>query len=225
MSILELNASVPLIWRMPPSFQYRPRFVDIRVRPPKPAEPEPAGPRAPPATDRTCDHAGCRAPAATRAPKSRELLTDHYWFCQAHAAEYNRNWNFFAGLSEAEIGERIADELTTGGRPTWSFKSGARNREAAASRGSFQDPLGMFTEQAKKTGVERPADSRLGKLERAALLDLDLDLNADGPAIRVRYLELVKLCHPDANGGDRSAESRLQRVLRAYKTLQKAKLV
>jgi curved DNA-binding protein CbpA len=41
----------------------------------------------------------------------------------------------------------------------------------------------------------------------------------------LRYLELVKRCHPDANGGDRSAEHKLQRVIRAYKTLQKAKLV
>ena len=41
----------------------------------------------------------------------------------------------------------------------------------------------------------------------------------------MRYLELVKRCHPDANGGDRSAETKLQRVIKAYKTLQKAKLV
>jgi len=58
-----------------------------------------------------------------------------------------------------------------------------------------------------------------------ALADLDLDATAKGPAIRVRYIELVKRCHPDANGGDRSAEHKLQRVIRAYKTLRKAKLV
>ena len=210
---------------MPAAFQYHPRFLDIRVRPPKEPEAEPQGPRAAPAADRTCDHAGCRAPAATRAPKSRDLASEHYWFCLSHAAEYNRNWNFFAGLSDAEVTERIAREQVTGGRPTWSFKSGARNREAAAARGTFSDSLGLFTEQARKTGAARTYDPRLGKMELSALTDLDLDPGSDGPTIRVRYLELVKLCHPDANGGDRSAESRLQRVLRAYKTLQKAKLV
>ena len=210
---------------MPAAFQYRPRFLDIRVRPPKEPEAEPQSQRPQTPADRTCDHGGCRAAAATRAPKSRDLSGEHYWFCLRHAAEYNRNWNFFAGLSEAEVTERIAEEQSTGGRPTWSFKSGARNREAASGRGAFRDPLGLFAEQARKTGALRPQESPLGKLERAALTDLDLDLAADGPAIRVRYLELVKLCHPDANGGDRSAESRLQRVLRAYKTLQKAKLV
>jgi DnaJ-class molecular chaperone len=61
-------------------------------------------------------------------------------------------------------------------------------------------------------------------MERSAFAELDLSEDAEGPQIRARYAELVKRCHPDANGGDRSAEARLQRVIKAYKTLQKAKL-
>ncbi len=212
---------------MKSAFQYRPRFVDIRVRPPK-LEAEEAEPDVHSLKDgeRACDHAGCRAPAAVRAPKSRDMLADHYWFCQPHAAEYNRSWNFFAGMSEGEIRARLADDLATGGRPTWSFKSGARNREAAANRGFFRDPFGIFTAGRVKAEDERAAfDRRLGRLERGALADLGLDATADAVAIRSRYTELVKRCHPDANGGDRSAEQKLQRVIRAYKVLTKAKLV
>ncbi len=187
-------------------------------------------PPAPEATRedaRVCDHAGCRAPAITPAPRRPRAVdqpaADPYWFCQAHAAEYNRAWNVFEGLSEAQIRARIEAELTTGGRPTWSLHSGGRNREAAWRRGPFKDAFGLF-------GAGRPpagpvsADPRLGKLERAALDDLGLDAGAAGAAIRARYIELVKRCHPDANGGDRSAEHKLQRVLRAYQTLRKAKL-
>ncbi|HSZ53874.1 MAG TPA: J domain-containing protein [Caulobacteraceae bacterium] len=212
---------------MPQAFQYRPRFVDIRVRPPKPAQEEEAKANARHSApgERLCDHVGCHAPATTRAPKSRHHPDEHYWFCVPHAAEYNRSWNFFAGMSEAEVAEQLAKDQATGGRPTWSFKAGARNRESAAARGEFRDPLGMFAEQQKRTGAGAPVDRRLGKLERVALDDLDLDLSADGPAIRARYLDLVKRCHPDANGGDRSWEGRLQKVIRAYKTLQKAKMV
>jgi hypothetical protein len=224
MSILELRPDGSLICAMPRAFQYRPRFVDIRVRPPKGTGAE-AGDRGAVPGERLCDHAGCHAAAATRAPKSRDMPSEHYWFCLPHAAEYNRQWNFFAGMSEAEITERIVEDQTTGGRPTWSFKAGARNREAAASRGDFRDSFGLFAEQQRRTTTQRPTDPRLGKLERGALEDLDLEASADGPAIRQRYLELVKRCHPDANGGDRSAESRLQKVIKAYKTLQKAKLV
>ncbi|HEY5071774.1 MAG TPA: J domain-containing protein [Caulobacteraceae bacterium] len=211
---------------MKAAFQYRPRFVDIRVRPPKPQdEPDAAALDLKPG-ERLCDHLGCRAAGVTRAPKSRALLGEHYWFCQAHAAEYNRTWNFFAGMSEGEMRAKMADELATGGRPTWSFKAGARNREAAASRGFFRDPFGIFGPAKARADDERAAfDRRLGRLERAALADLDLDATADSPAIRIRYIELVKRCHPDANGGDRSAEHKLQRVIRAYKTLRRAKLV
>jgi hypothetical protein len=212
---------------MTSAFQYRPRFVDIRVKPPKAgAETRADDPNGLKPGDRQCDHQGCRAAAATRAPKSRDMPNDHYWFCSVHAAEYNRNWNFFAGMSEGEVEARMQDDQVTGGRPTWSFKSGARNREAAASRGAFHDAHGVFGVGVTAEDAARAAwNSRLGKLERAALADLDLDPGVDGPAIRVRYLELVKRCHPDSNGGDRSAEHKLQRVIKAYKTLQKAKLV
>jgi curved DNA-binding protein CbpA len=41
-------------------------------------------------------------------------------------------------------------------------------------------------------------------------------------AIKVRYKELVKRFHPDANGGDRTNEDRLKTVNQAYATLRKA---
>src|SRR5579872_4118738 len=155
------------------------------------------------------------------------MLNEHYWFCQAHAAEYNRSWDFFAGMSEAQV-RAEQEKRTTGDRPTWQFKASRFAREAASfsrkagtGRG-YADPLGMFGVQPAPAPE---ASRRLGRLERLALADLDLDEAAEGAAIRARYTELVKRCHPDANGGDRSAEARLQRVIKAYKTLQKAKLV
>lgn len=206
-------------------FQYRPRFVDIRVRPPKPEEEARARDvHALKPGERPCDHADCRAAASTRAPKSRDLLSEHYWFCQAHAAEYNRTWNFFAGMSETEIRDRMAEDLSTGGRPTWSVSQGGRNREAAAGRAPFRDPFGIFGAAQSARAPGAAPERRMGKLERGALADLDLDATATDVAIRERYVELVKRCHPDANGGDRSTEHKLQRVIKAYKTLRKARL-
>lgn len=209
-------------------FQYRPRFIDIRVRPPKPDEdPEQADIGLKPG-ERQCDHPGCRAAGVSRAPKSRDMLDEHYWFCQPHAAEYNRGWNFFAGMSEEQIRARQEEETFTGGRPTWSFKAGRGSREAAAaaSRGFFRDAFGIFGRSPQAAAAEQAAwEKKLGKLERNALADLDLDATADAPKIRRRYTELLKRCHPDANGGDRSTEYKLQRVIKAFRTLRKAKLV
>jgi hypothetical protein len=206
-------------------FQYKPKFVDIRVRPPREDEEDVHALKP---GERRCEHPDCSSPATAKAPKSRERLNEHYWFCQAHAGEYNRTWNFFAGMSEGEI-ERRRAEAATGDRPTWQFKASRFSREAAsfaasASRG-FADPLGIFRAAKRRAEAEAEDSRRLGRLERNALADLDLAETATGPQIRTRYAELIKRCHPDSNGGDRSAEHKLQRVLKAYRILRQAKLV
>jgi hypothetical protein len=210
------------------AFQYRPKFVDIRVRPPKP---EGEDMRAHDVNalkpgEKPCDNPGCRLAGAAKAPKSRHLLNEHYWFCLAHAAEYNRHWDFFAGMDEGQIRAHQA-RSATGDRPTWSFEASRRSREAAVARAgaerAFADPLGLFA-AARRKAEEAAVVRKLGKIERNALADLDLDATAPAEKIRARYIELVKRCHPDANGGDRSAEHKLQRVIRAYQQLRKAKM-
>jgi hypothetical protein len=216
---------------MPGAFQYKTKIVDIRGRPPAEEDRTEEDVHALKPGERACDHPGCRLAATARAPKARDMLHEHYWFCQPHAAEYNRNWNFFAGLSDAEVRRRQTEELMTGGRPTWDMKAGRMSREAAAfankfSRGQaqYRDPFGMFG-GAGQHATQQPVGRQLGKLERNALADLDLDEDADGPKIRARYTELVRRLHPDANNGDRSGENRLQRVIRSYQALRKAGMV
>jgi len=222
---------------MPGAFQYKPKFKDIRVRPPSKEE---AAAKAAEEDvhalkpgERACDHPGCRAAATARAPKSRDMLNEHYWFCQPHAAEYNRNWDFFAGMSEGEIRQRQQDELFTGGRPTWEMKAGRFSREAASFTAKFgkgegyRDPFNLFGHGggAYARRAPEPEGPKLGKIERNALAELDLEPGAEGPAIRTRYTELVRRLHPDANGGDRAGEQRLQKVIRAYQALRKAGMV
>jgi curved DNA-binding protein CbpA len=159
------------------------------------------------------------------------MLDEHYLFCVPHAAEYNKGWNFFAGMSEDEVRRRQTEEAATGGRPTWSFKASPNSREAAAhaarhGTGGFTDPFGIFRAQQRRARAaeEAASDRRMGKIERMALSDLDLDIHAEKDAIRTRYKDLLKRLHPDANGGDRSTEAKLQRVIKAYKALQAAGL-
>jgi hypothetical protein len=215
------------------AFQYRPKFVDIRVRPPKAGEEKAAREdvnHLKPGEHR-CEWPGCPSKATARAPKSREMMNEHYWFCQPHAGEYNKNWDFFAGMSEGEVAAAQAARAT-GERPTWEFKASRLSREAAAfaakmpggaGAGAYADPLGVFS--GVHAGAPKTPARRLGRLETKALEELDLDERADSNAIRVRYLELVKRFHPDSNGGDRSTEQKLTKVLKAYKTLKTAKLV
>ena len=214
------------------AFQYKPKFRDIRVRPPSKDE-ETAHERDVNALkpgERACDHPDCRLAATAKAPKSRDMLNEHYWFCQSHAAEYNRNWDFFAGMSEGEVRKHQQEEMFTGGRPTWEMKAGRFSREAASfsakvGKGEgYRDPFNLFGRGGSRPAPE-PEARKLGKIERNALAELDLDAGAEGPAIRARYTELVRRLHPDSNGGDRAGEQRLQKVIRAYQALRKAGMV
>jgi DnaJ-class molecular chaperone len=56
-----------------------------------------------------------------------------------------------------------------------------------------------------------------------ALDTMGLDLKADASTVRAKYASLVRQYHPDSNGGDRSAESRLNAVVKAYKVLKTAR--
>lgn len=212
------------------AFQYRPKFVDIRVKPPKEGEEDAANDvHALKPGERPCDHPGCRVAATARAPKSRQMLNEHYWFCQPHAAEYNKSWNFFAGMSDDQVAQAQAERIT-GERPTWSFKASNRSREAAANAskgfGAMGDPFSLFGfgESTVVHAAQRADGRQIGRLERGALADLDLPDTATAAEIKTRYHELLKRCHPDSNGGDRSAEHKLQRVILAWKALKKAKL-
>lgn len=216
---------------MTDAYQYRPKFVDIRVRPPKAGEapPEKADVFTLKPGERPCEHEGCRRAATAKAPKGRGLEGEFYNFCAPHASEYNKSWNYFAGMSEAEVQQWQAD-ARTGHRPTWEFKASSKSREAAAAAAkageAFADPLGVLAAARKRAEQAKVAESArpLGKLERIALADLDLDLATEPAAIRARYHELLKRLHPDSNGGDRSTEDKLNRVIKAYKTLKAAKL-
>jgi DnaJ domain len=209
---------------MSDAFHYRPKFVDIRVKK--------AGAAPPPhAHDdsqvRPCDQIGCKSPGNHRAPKGREHGNEYWHFCLQHVSDYNKRWNYFAGMSDAELAEYRAKE-EVGHRPTWTLRGGRGDRLAATARG-FQagrkgDAFGLFGVGAGEPAAARPR-RRLTRLQAKALESLSLPEDAAAGDIRTRYAELVKRWHPDSNGGDRGAETNLQRVLAAYQVLKSGGLV
>jgi hypothetical protein len=220
---------------MSTAFKYRPKFVDIRVNKPeagsrartsaKTAQEDARTadgadrPRAP--HERACDHIGCPFVGAHRAPKARDREGDYWWFCTAHAADYNRRWNYFEGMSEAEYAD-FARGAEYGHRPTWSFQASKLDREAAVYR-KFQAFRGERGPGGQGETLE-PRRPRVSRLAGMALEALGLKEDAAPAVIRAKYAELVKRYHPDSNGGDRNFEALLGKVVRAYQTLKAAGL-
>ena len=172
---------------------------------------------------RSCDHPDCTAEAEFRAPRSRVDLRSYFWFCLEHIRAYNRAWNYFEGMDDAEIEDQVRRD-TVWERPTWPF-AGRQARVFAESR--INDPLGAFSEHdPHEEEHPRFRPSRHGKTpeERAlAVLEIEPPITVD--RIKARYKELVKRHHPDANGGDKHAEERLKMINEAYSTLKNCALL
>jgi hypothetical protein len=167
-----------------------------------------------------CEAPGCNRPAPHRAPKGRLREGEYFHFCIDHVRDYNRSYNWFAGMSDDDVAAWMASGAT-GHRPTWSMGANGRAQDAghahAFSAEFFIDPFDFFGGVA----ASAPEDGRrIGNAERRSLEALGLDETATGADIKARYKELVKRHHPDANGGDRSKEGRLRQIIEAYATLR-----
>ena len=73
-----------------------------------------------------------------------------------------------------------------------------------------------------KQAAARREFARFTAKERDALQVMGLGARTDRHELRKRYSTLVRRYHPDRNGGDRSHEAVLQRVVEAYQLLRKA---
>ncbi len=181
------------------------------------------------AAEPTCDHPGCGGKGVHRAPKGRGNEGQYFRFCLEHVREYNKTYNYFAGMPDDAV-MAYQKEASVGHRPTWNMGvNGGRRRKDGAPGDEFDylDPLGLMRSSARsgqaRRNVEPERPRRPGPVLRA-LETLDLDENADGPAIKAQYKVLVKRFHPDAHGGDRSFEDRLRDIIRAHDTLKAAGL-
>ncbi len=162
---------------------------------------------------RVCDHQGCEESGKYRAPKSPDILDDFYWFCKDHVREYNLKWNFFDG-NEEEIAQQV-DKDRVWERETKPFKKSAEER--AWARLGVDDPHQVLGENATRNpGKAGGATRRLPPTERRALEILDAKDNMTKAEIRKVYKSLIKVLHPDMNGGDRSQEEQLTEVVWAW---------
>ncbi|HTT49673.1 MAG TPA: DnaJ domain-containing protein [Pseudolabrys sp.] len=187
-------------------------FDKIRVKPDKDRRPKTGGP--------LCQWAGCKEKATHRAPKGRDNEKDYWRFCLEHVRQYNQSYNFFKGMNDAAVMAYQKDAIT-GHRPTWKMGTGkARVRTDSRAFAAGGDPFGLFGEGLRAEQKARAEARPVRNAERKALDTLGLDVGATKHQVKMRFKELVKRHHPDANGGDRSTEDRLVEIIQSYNYLK-----
>ena len=167
-----------------------------------------------------CDSPKCNEKGEYKAPKSRVMLNEYFYFCLDHIKEYNKSWDFYKGMSVEQIENSMRSD-TFWDRPSWPLKNSFKN---------IFDEFNEYVDDFVKNDDDKINDTYFkNKLldenfsieEAKALKDLDLKMPISLEKIKKNYKKLVKIFHPDVNGNNKDAEERFKQINESYKLLLK----
>ncbi len=142
---------------------------------------------------RLCDRHGCDEPGNCPAPKSPNN-PERWYFCEAHAGEYNKGWDYFAGLDKEQAEARA--------------KAERRDNSGYA--------------EAQHYGWSGPGDGTRSADEMRALEVFGLAPDATFDEVRKAWRAKAKEVHPDVKPGDADAARAFQACQLAYEVLRQA---
>ena len=168
---------------------------------------------------RKCDKVDCNEKGEFKAPKSRLLLNEYYFFCIEHIKEYNKSWDFYKGLNVNQIESSMRDDVIWN-RPSWPLK-GNPYKIIEQINSYFSENLEEFADDKNNTQYFRNKllDEKLTMEENKALSNLNLKLPLSLEKIKKNYKKLVKIFHPDVNGNNKKAEDKFKEINKSYKIL------
>jgi hypothetical protein len=142
---------------------------------------------------RICDRHNCNEPGDCPAPKSPNSK-ERWYFCQQHAAEYNKRWDYFEGLDKEEAARRAKSEQ--------------------------QENAGYA--EAQHYGWAGSGDGSRSADEMRALDVLELEADATFEDVKKAWRAKAKEVHPDVRPGDAEAAKAFQAFQLAYEVLRQA---
>ena len=156
-----------------------------------------------------CDYKGCTKAGVCRAPKTRDLR--EYWhFCKEHAAEYNKNWNYYADMTPDEI-EADWERQTFG-------SAASDNKQNADDYAKFINDF-LTGRTSFDASTSRRAKSMPSPVVNA-FKAMDLPISATWREIGAKYRALAKQYHPDTAKDKKGAAEKFAKISDAYSVLR-----
>ena len=159
-----------------------------------------------------CDHVGCTKAGICKAPKTRELK-DYWWFCKEHAAEYNKNWNYYADMTPDEINDEWEREVF-----------GIANKDIEKANKNKQDYVDFINDflSGRATFDKIPPKKKIISSQISnAFLVFELPITSSWNEVSTKYRTLAKKHHPDTAKNKDNATAEFTRITSAYETLKK----
>jgi len=162
-----------------------------------------------------CEWQNCRERGKFKAPLERDNSKSYKWLCQEHIKLFNKNWNYFEGMSQQEIEIFLKSDVTWH-RPTQKFGS-SDNFFNILWNNALSDKFNLYNEEKILNNLK---SIKLSEKDKDAFKILELELNSDWQSIKKKFKTLVKKFHPDRNSGNREFEDKLKKVTLAYSHLK-----
>ena len=109
-------------------------FDKIRVK--KPGSGKPVAESVP-----QCDWPDCPRPSRHKAPMGRGHEGKFYNYCTEHVQEYNKTYNYFAGMKDDDVAD-FQKDARLGHRPTWKLGQNASATASSVRRKTGTPPSG-----------------------------------------------------------------------------------
>ena len=162
-----------------------------------------------------CGWKNCKENGKFKAPLERDNSKNFKWLCEEHIKVFNKNWNYFEGMSQGEIENFIKSDLTWH-RPTQKFGS-SDNFFNILWNNALNGKYNFFKQEKIINDLN---GRKLNEKDKDAFKIMELELNADWPIIQKKFKTLVKKFHPDKHSGNKQYEDKLKKITLAYSHLK-----
>ena len=161
-----------------------------------------------------CEWENCKVIGEFKAPTEKDNSKNFKWLCEDHIKLFNKNWNYFEGMSQNEIENFLKSDLTWH-RPTQKFSS-VDNFFNILWNNALSDKFKIF----EKEDRIHIYNEKLCERDKDAFRIIGLKFDADWTVIQKKFKTLVKKFHPDKHSGSKKYEDKLKKITLAYSHLK-----
>ena len=162
-----------------------------------------------------CDWNNCKNLGEYKAPKEKDNSKKFRMLCLKHIKEFNKNWNYFSGMSDSQVTDFLKSDMTWH-KPTQSFSS-SDNFFKVLWNNTLKDD---YEGRKIKNDYGYMRQFKFDHKDIKAFEILGLNVGMKWIEIQEKFKVLVKKFHPDMNLGNKKYEEKLKLITLAYTQLK-----
>ena len=162
-----------------------------------------------------CDWNNCLENGEFKAPIEKDNSKDYRLLCLNHIKEFNKNWNYFAGMSDKEVYQFLKSDMTWH-KPTQSFSS-SDNFFKVLWKNTLKDEM---DNDKFKSEFNHMRQFKFDHKDIKAFRILGVSVGLKWQKVQEKFKTLVKKFHPDMNSGNKEYEEKLKLITLAYTQLK-----